>query len=176
MCIIRAGCDGASALPASFAGDSVRVIGYPAHGSLTLHTDMYMGCTLSISLGSACRFVYGAGFDDGELVEPQRVTLASGDMVFFNGQKLPHGVEAIEEVRVDGTCWHRTTIATGGTEHLVSLATLLSAVGDVYVAATSSLHLVCCDYCWCRTVASLTQCSREPMSRPSSGGAACRRQ
>jgi hypothetical protein len=49
-------------LPAAFSCRSVRVIGYPSTGHLLEHQDMYMGHTLSLSLGAACTFRYGCGY------------------------------------------------------------------------------------------------------------------
>ena len=57
------------------------------------------GHTLSISLGASCDFVYGSGYVDGKLADVTTIRLASGDAVVFNGQRLPHSVPTVYDVR-----------------------------------------------------------------------------
>ncbi len=60
-----------------------------------------------MSLGHKCVFRYGSGYADGLLCDVQTVTLCSGDVVLFNGQKLPHCVDHLTEV-------HTTSLSCPG--------------------------------------------------------------
>jgi len=53
-----------------------------------------VGWVLGANVGSTTTFFYGLGWEDND---PERVEveLKSGDMIWMNGQTLPHGVKKI---------------------------------------------------------------------------------
>lgn len=83
--------------PRAFDPRALRCILYPDNGRLHAHQDMMMGWAGSISVGRACEFFFGPGWEP-DAPGTRFVTLRSGDFMLFNGQALTHGVSRLLDV------------------------------------------------------------------------------